>query len=68
MSLEYISNYYSVPAKKGQRISYKPNTNGLAREGKIVGASGQYLKIRFDADAKPFAGVFHPTSGITYLP
>jgi len=66
MSLDYISTYYGVPAKRGQRVEYTSATKP-ARQGVIVGAHNQYLKIRFDGDTKTYAGVFHPTDGITYL-
>ena len=62
----YISQYYSVPAKKGQRIEYTA-TNGKVKAGFISGAKNQYIKIQFDEDTKPFNGVFHPTDNIKYL-
>ncbi len=65
MSLTYISTYYGVPAKRGQRVAYA--SAGKTRQGVIVNASNQYLKIRFDGDTKTYPGVFHPTDGITYL-
>lgn len=62
---EYIRNYYGVPANKGQRVEL--THRGLLRQGEICGAHNQYIKIRFDSDAKPYNGVFHPTDGIKYL-
>jgi len=64
--LEYISSTYGVPAKKEQRIEYTP-TNGKPKTGRICGARGQYLRLQFDGESKPFSGVFHPTDGIRYL-
>ncbi len=42
MSMEYIRNYYKVPAKRGGRVL----VNGWA--GTIIGADGAYLKVRLD--------------------
>lgn len=60
MSLEYIRDYYKVPAQVGRRVSFE------GREGVITGAKNQYIMIHFDGDKKP-RGPFHPTCGITYL-
>lgn len=62
----YISSYYGVPAKKGQRVEYTA-TDGKVKTGFISGAKNQYIKIQFDGDSKPYNGVFHPTSNIKYL-
>lgn len=62
---EYIRNYYRVPASKGQRVEI--TVDGKLRRGAISGAHGQYIKVRFDGDAKPYPGVFHPTDGVRYL-
>lgn len=67
MSLEYISNAYNVPAKKGQRVRYTgdkgPNATG--REGVITGADGPHLRIRMDGES--FSNVYHPTWELEYL-
>lgn len=61
----YIRDYYRVPAKKGQRVEI--SVDGKLRRGAISGAHGQYIKVKFDGDAKPYPGVFHPTDGVRYL-
>ncbi len=40
MSLEYIRNYYKVPAFKGHAVTYKGN------EGTITGSSGPHVAVR----------------------
>jgi len=52
MSLEYIRNYYEVPAKKGKIIAYK------GRLGVITGASGPYVKVRLEGDRNSLP--YHP--------
>ena len=64
MSLEYIRSYYRVPAKRFARVEYTGGP-GPPRQGKITGARGARLLIRFDDDGKTY--VFHPTWEITYL-
>lgn len=63
---DYIQRTYGVPAKKGQRVEYAP-TNKPARQGVITGFHNQYIKIKFDGDAKVFPGVFHPTDCMRYI-
>jgi len=63
MSLEYIRDYYRVPARVGGRVKY---TGGKQPQyGTIVDASGQYLVIRLDGEAHELS--YHPTWEITYL-
>lgn len=62
---QYIRDYYRVPAKKGQRVEL--TVDGKLRQGAISSAHGQYIKIKFDGDAKPYSGVFHPADGVRYL-
>ena len=33
----------------------------------ITGFHNQYIKIKFDGDAKAFPGVFHPTDCMRYI-
>ena len=40
--LEYVRNYYGVPAKKGKVVSY----NG--KLGVITGASGPHVKVKLE--------------------
>ena len=52
MSLEYIQEYYGVPAKKGGKVTYK----GVP--GKIVGYSGPHIKIKLEGESK--GRPYHP--------
>lgn len=63
MSMEYIRNFYSVPAKRGGRIRFTGWST--PREGKIVGSRQQYLLVRFDHLKRP--QTLHPTWEVTYL-
>lgn len=62
MSLEYIRNYYCVPANRGRLVEYR------GRRAVITGASGQYLRLKFTDEPKPHPGKFHPTYEINYSP
>ena len=53
MSLEYIRNYYRVPAKKGKIVSYK---NKL---GVITGANGPHVKMRLEGERYSLS--YHPS-------
>ncbi|NKR52957.1 hypothetical protein GS481_02060 [Rhodococcus hoagii] len=64
MSMQYIRNYYRVPAKRGARIVYREF--GPRKEGVIVGSCDQYLRVRFD-DNPGLIETVHPTSGVTYV-
>lgn len=57
--LEYVRNYYNVPAYKGVRISYQ------GKQGVIVDGDGPYISIRLDGET--IARPYHPKDGITYL-
>ena len=61
MSLEYIREYYKVPAYEGQAVTFQ------GKPAVIVGASNQYLKLHFDNDTDPAVGRYHPTWEIVYL-
>ena len=63
MSMEYIRDYYRVPAKRGGRVKYTGQAN--PKEGTIVGSNGGHLKIRLDGEEH--AWTFHPTWEIEYL-
>lgn len=63
---KYIQNCYGVPAQEEQRVEYTP-TNGLPKQGRIIGAEGHYIRIHFDGEKKPYPGLFHPTWSIKYL-
>lgn len=52
MSIEYIRDYYHVPAKKGKIVSYK------GKLGTIIGANGPHVKIRLEGKRNAF--LYHP--------
>jgi len=47
VSLAYIRDYYGVPARRGGRVRFD------GRDGTIVGAQAQYLRVRLDGDRRP---------------
>jgi hypothetical protein len=51
--LEYIRNYYDVPAKRGKVVSY----NGSL--GVITGASGSHVKVRLEGQKNALP--YHPS-------
>ena len=59
MSIEYIRNYYGVPAKRGARIKHFDSL------GTITGSHGQYIRVRFDGDKHSVP--MHPTWNVQYL-
>jgi len=59
MSLEYIREYYGVPAKKGMRVTYR------SKAGVITGASGPHVRVRLDGEKSD--GCYHPTD-LMYIP
>lgn len=63
MSMEWVRNYYSVPAKRGGRVIYTGEKE--PRGGTIRSASNGRLNIQLDG--MPDAQQFHPTWGIIYL-
>ena len=63
MSIDWIRNSYSVPAKVGGRVEY---TGGVTPcLGTITGARGGHLRIRLDGERK--ARPYHPTWELRYL-
>ena len=60
--MNYIRNYYGVPAKRGARIYY----THAKKYGTIVGSKGAYLRIRMDGEGGA-GGLYHPTWCIQYL-
>jgi len=64
MSMEYIRNYYKVPARQGGRVCYSGGPE--ARLGTIVSASGGHLNIRLDGQRHTLP--YHPTWKLEYLP
>ena len=57
--MEYIRNYYKVPAKRGAKIQYK------GQNGTIVGALNGCLRVRLEGEKK--IKTYHPTWEIKYL-
>jgi len=64
MSMEYVRNYYGVPAKRGGRIKYTPDI-GNPVYATILSAT-HYLFVRFD-NTNTRSGPLHPTWQIEYL-
>ncbi|WP_278983223.1 hypothetical protein [Sphingobium yanoikuyae] len=62
--MDYIRNYYDVPAKSGSRVRYSGGHQPI--EGTIVAAQGARLLIRLDGDDHDMP--YHPTWKIEYLP
>jgi hypothetical protein len=63
MSIQYVRDYYKVPAKRGGRIMF----DGW-RIGTILSADGPYLRIRFDdRERKSHVEYVHPTWRVDYL-
>lgn len=63
MSMEWIRNYYGVPAQRGGRVEYtgcKP-----AKLGTIVSASNAHINVKLDGQKYPTP--FHPTWELRYL-
>ena len=60
MSMQYIRDYYGVPAKRGGRVRFQDRVNGT-----ITGTKGGHLRIRLDGNK--FSRPYHPTSEIEYL-
>jgi len=67
MSMAYIRKTYGVPARRGMRVTYQPDTAGRAPwHGVITSAQGAYLRIRRDGDTRTYPAPFHPEWGLTY--
>ena len=47
MSMDYIRRTYGVPAKRGGMVRYTNTDNGAVTEGRITGARGPWLRVRF---------------------
>lgn len=64
MSIDYIRDYYKVPAKADGRVEY--TGSGQSEFGTIKGADGAYLQILLDGEDSTRR--FHPTWEMRYLP
>lgn len=56
--MDYIRDYYGVPAKKGGRVK------AYGKPGVITGARGPHLRIKLDGEK--YSASYHPTEGIEY--
>lgn len=64
MSMQYIRDTYSVPAKRGARVEYTGEASPTL--GTITGSEGARLRICMDGDKH--SGIYHPVWKIRYLP
>jgi hypothetical protein len=62
--MDYIRMHYGVPAEIGKRVRYQP-PNSPSSYGSIVGASGAYLRVRYEG--VPGTALHHPTWCLHYL-
>lgn len=60
MSLEYIRNYYKVPAEVGRRVV------AYGKPGVIMSAINAYIGVVLDDDPKRHPRPHHPEDGIVY--
>lgn len=67
MTMQWIRDYYGVPAKRGGRVEYTPceGSKDSPRFGMIIGVSGPHLKVRLDGDKNALP--YHPTWQLRYL-
>jgi hypothetical protein len=65
MSLEYIRKHYDVPAKRGTRVRFTPDSRDKPMVGRITSARGGLLRILFAGHKRPW--LCHPTWQIEYL-
>jgi hypothetical protein len=65
MSMEYIREFYKVPAKRGAKVEYLASDGELI-EATIVGSSGAYLLVKLGNNKH--TSRMHPTWGLKYLP
>jgi hypothetical protein len=57
--MNYIRNYYKVPAKRGGKVKYEGKT------GIIIGSRLAYLRIRLEGEKEIKS--YHPTYNLEYL-
>ena len=58
-AFDYVNRAYGLSLKRGSRVEYTANPSA-PQQGTVTSASGQYINVRFDGDAKA-RGPFHPT-------
>ncbi len=59
-SMEYIRDYYKVPAEVGRLVKVG------GKQGVIVGARNAYILVNFDEDRAGMESPCHPTSEVEY--
>lgn len=64
MSIQWIRDSYSVPAKVRGRVEYTDGA-GNVYSGTITGTRGPHLLIRLDHQVR--SAPYHPTWNIRYL-
>jgi hypothetical protein len=64
-SLEYVRNYYQVPAFPGQRVLYTGDKKKGPQPGVIVGGVSAHIKIRIDGEKDAYP--YHPTWELEYV-
>lgn len=60
MSLEYVRDFYRVPACIGRRVTV------YGKPGIISADRGHYIGVTFDADRQTVIRNAHPTDGVVY--
>lgn len=66
VSIKYIRENYTVPAKLGAKIRFTPHGDkSKMREGIIVGSKDSYLKVKFGEEKQ--IAILHPTWSIEYI-
>lgn len=60
MSLEYVRDYYRVPAVIGRRVTV------YGKPGIISADRGHYIGVTLDSDKPYVVRNAHPTDGVTY--
>jgi len=65
-AMERVRKYYSVPAKRGGEIIYRPGDPAFRLRGTILSSDGSHLFVRMHHSGERIR--FHPTWKIQYLP
>jgi len=62
--MQYIRDYYGVPAKRGGMVDVVGN-DGVKFRGVITGAKGARLRVRLLCGKH--SGLYHPKDNLEYL-
>lgn len=65
MSMQYIRDYYGVPARRGGMVDVLGD-DGMKFRGVITGAEGARLRVRLLCGK--YVGLYHPKYNLEYLP